>query len=234
MSTAITSIFRELHRLRRHLRDLQSEIDLGPRVLKARQAALAAAEAAHKEAHDAVKRLKLKQKEDEGALKTTEQRLDRLHQQAMEVTTLKEIEAKKSEITQATAVKGDLEDRILATITEIEERTAKLPADDKAWADAQAEFKQSQLDAEARLQRMKEDQAECTAKLAETEATLPPDVKGEYARLVKAYGPDGLAAVKNKVCQQCRTTLTAQRMMDLQAGQFLRCTSCGRGLYPSE
>ena len=34
MSTPVASVFRELHRVRRYLRDLQSEIDLGPRVLK--------------------------------------------------------------------------------------------------------------------------------------------------------------------------------------------------------
>jgi predicted nucleic acid-binding Zn-ribbon protein len=90
---AVPPILRECHRLRRHLRDLQAEIDRGPRVLKAQQAKLAAAEQAHKDSYDTIKRLKLKQKEDEGTLKQTEAALDKLFKRSMEVTTMKEMEA---------------------------------------------------------------------------------------------------------------------------------------------
>ena len=75
MSQSVSPVLRECHRLRRHLRDLQAEIDLGPRVLKIQQKTLADEDAAHKEHHDAIKRWKLKQKDDEGSLKTTETRL---------------------------------------------------------------------------------------------------------------------------------------------------------------
>src|SRR6266508_557856 len=67
-----TDALRECHRLLKHLRELQKEIDLGPRVLKSRQDDLEAERQAHKDHHDSITKLKLKQREDEGGLKQTD------------------------------------------------------------------------------------------------------------------------------------------------------------------
>jgi uncharacterized protein len=231
MSTPVPQLLKELHRLRRHLRDLQSEIDLGPRVQKARQAKLAAEEQAHKDAYDTIKKLKLKQKEDEGTLKQTEQRISKLEFDLNTAGSKKEFDAKQSEIAQATAKKGELEDAILTAITEIEDRTAKLPDVEKQLAEAQKEFAVAQAEGKERLERMLADQKDAQVKLAETEAKLPPAIKPLYDRLVKAYGPDGLAGLKGRSCGQCRTTVTEMVVTKLDAGDYICCPTCGRGLY---
>src|SRR4051812_21461658 len=118
MSTAVPPILKELHRLRRHLRDLQTEIDLGPRVLKARQATLATEQQAHADAYDTIKKLKLKQKDDEGALKQTEQRIAKSESDLNTAGSKKEFDAKQSEIAQGRAKRGELEDAIIAAMTE--------------------------------------------------------------------------------------------------------------------
>lgn len=233
MATPVPPIFRECHRLRKHLRDLQAEIERGPRVLKAHQQKLAAEEGAYKDAYDTLKKLKLRQKEDEGTLKQTEALLDKLHRRSMEVTTMKEMDANKHEIETATAKKGELEDAVLATMTEIEERTADLPNVEKRWADAQREFADYQVDAKERLERLLENQKSSVVELARYEEQLPEDVRGQYARLMKSYGPEGLAAVQGRVCQQCRTALTEDRRDQLAAGAFVCCSNCGRALYPA-
>ncbi len=185
MATPVTPILRSCHRLRKFLRDLQSEIDLGPRVLKLKQTWLAQEEAANKEAHDAIKRLKLKLKDDEGTLKQTEQQLDKHERQLFEVTTMKEIEAKRSEIANTKTKKGALEDAILAAMTEIEERTTNLPKDDKRWADAKAEFKQFEIDGKERYESLLQQQKAAQEELVAAEATLPAEVRPTYDRLVK-------------------------------------------------
>ena len=230
---AVPPTLRECHRLRRHLRDLQAEIERGPRVLKAQQAKLAAAEQAHKDAYDTLKKQKLKQKEDEGALKQVEGHLERLFKRSMEVTTMKEMDATKQETATANTKKGELEDTILMTITDIEERTADLPNVEQRWKDAQAEFAQYQVDAKERLERLQADQKFSSDELAKFEGQLPDDVRGQYARLVKSYGPEGMAAVHGRVCQQCRTALTEDRQHQLAAGAFVCCSNCGRALYPT-
>jgi uncharacterized protein len=231
MSTPVPTTLRECHRLRKHLRELKDEIDRGPRVLKAQQQLLANEEAAHKDHFDTIKKLKLKQKEDEGSLKTVEANLDKLGTKAMTVTTMKEMEAVKHETEQATAKKNALEDAILTTMTEIEERTANIPNIEKKWKDAQQEFAEFQAEAKERLERLIEDQKLSEEQLTKHEAQVPADLRDQYQRLVKNYGPEGLAGVRGQVCQQCRSKIGESRVIAIENGQFVMCAVCNRGLY---
>ena len=228
--SSVTDVFRECHRLRRYARNLQQEIDQGPQVLKEKQDWLASEESANKEAHDRIKRLKLKLKDDEGSLKQVEQHLDKLGTRAMQVTTMKEMEATKHETEIAQGKKAELEDAILGGMGDIEERTANLPKDDKRWAEAKTEFKLFETDAKERFDRIVEDLTLTLAKLAEKDALIPAEVKGTYDRLVKTHGPDGLAAVKGKVCQQCRASITDQQLFELNRGKYFLCPRCGASL----
>ncbi|MGL6075276.1 MAG: zinc ribbon domain-containing protein [Fimbriiglobus sp.] len=234
MTQAVSPLLRECHRARKHLRELQSEIDLGPRVLKIQQEKLAKAEAAHKEHFDTIKKLKLKQKDDEITLKQTETRLAKLQADINMASSKKEFDAKTHEIEMANEAKGKLEDEILTTITEIEERTAAIPTVEKTWADAQAEFKQYQIDAAERLVRLQGEQVSTQATLDATEAKLPPEMKGQYLRIVKGYGADGFAAVNGRNCGNCRTSITEQQKTSLIGGSFICCPQCGRGLYVAQ
>lgn len=231
---AVTDTLRECHRLRRHLRDLQAEIDRGPRVLKLRQEALDAERQAHKGHHDAITKLKLRQREDEVSLKETEARLAKLEQQLTGISVQKEYAAKESEIAQARGKKGDLEDAVLNTITEIEEKTAAVPAVEAKWAAAQAEFAEFQREAADRLERLKADQALSREALAKAEAELPEEAKAKYDTLVKAHGPEAFAGVREKVCQGCRTALTGHQWLELRGGTFRLCPNCGKMAYPVE
>ena len=232
MSRTVPAVLKECHRLRRHLRDLQSELDLGPRVLKIQQATLAAAEAAHKAAHDEVRRLKLKLKEDEVSLKQTETRLAKLQADVNTAGSKKEYDLKNTEIATATALKSDLEDAILTGMNAVEEGAAALPAADAAWKQAQAAFADLRAAAGERVGRLAADQAESAARLAEVEAELPAvDVRPQYNRLVKQYGADALAGVTGVACGQCRTTITTQNRTSLVSGAYLCCSQCGRALY---
>ncbi len=231
MSSDIPSLLRECHRLRRHLRELKDEIDRGPRVLKIQQSLLAKEEQEHKDAYDIIKKLKLKQKEDEGSLKVIEGNLDKLGTKAMTVTTMKEMEAVKHETEMAQVKKGLLEDSILSAMTEIEERTRNLPNVEQKWKDAQNDFAQYQIDAKERMERMIEDQKLSNEELLRKEAELPAGMRDQYDRLIKSYGPDGLAGVKSAVCQQCRSMIGESRVFELEAGKFVLCPICGRGLY---
>ena len=125
---------------------------------------------------------------------------------------------------------------ILATMTDLDERTAAIPAVEKQWVDAQAEFKQYQVDAADRLARMQADQKESQAALVAAEAQLPANVKAIYDGQVKGRGPDAMAALKGKVCQGCRGSVTDQKIYELQSGSFVPCpnSACGRLLYPAE
>ena len=231
MSTLSTAL-RECHRNRKHLKALQEEIDRGPRIATTQQTVLTREEQSHKDAREIITKLKVRQREEEGSLKSVEAQLAKSEKQLNDTANQKEYAAKQSEIEQAKAKKATLEDAILATMGEIEERTAALPAVDKQWADARAEYAQQQQEAMERLERLKADQVASGAELLKFEADLPPKVRTLYDSQVKAHGPDALAAVKDKVCSRCRTQLTQQKVLELNGGTFVTCSGCGKLLYP--
>src|SRR5437773_1316484 len=64
-------LFREIHRLRRHIRELQDQVDRAPRVLKTQQAKVARQEEIQREGQDHLKKLKVSIHEKEVSLKAT-------------------------------------------------------------------------------------------------------------------------------------------------------------------
>lgn len=231
----VPALLREAHRLRRHLRDLKGEIDLAPRVLKIAEGKLAAEKQAHAAAHEHIQKLKLKIRDDEGTLKQVNAQLAKFEKQLNDAGSPKEYEGKQSEIRQAKERIEALELAVLASMEELEQKTADVPNVEKRWADAQAAFAQFQVDQKERLETLQADQAGSREQLAKADGGLPPAVKPQYDRLVKAYGPDGMAAVTDTgVCSQCRTGVGQQQRAEVAAGKFLCCSTCGRALYLGE
>ncbi len=233
MSTpSIPTLLRQAHRLRRHLRELKSEIDLAPRVVKIAEGTLATAKQAHAAAHDAIQKLKLKIREDEVSLKQANTQLAKFEKQLNDAGAPKEYEGKQSEIRQAKEKVAGFEEAILAGMEELDRRTADVPNVEKKWADAQATFKQFQADQKEQLETLAADQKASAAELVKTDAQFPPLMKGQYDRLIKAYGPDGMAPVTaTDACGQCRTGLGQQQRAEIAAGKFVCCSTCGRALY---
>jgi predicted nucleic acid-binding Zn-ribbon protein len=224
-------ILRELHRLRKHLRDLQTEIERAPRLLKAHQAKLAQQEAGFRDAQEGLKRLKVAVHENEVSLKSTHQQLTKYEKQLNEVTSKREMDGKQSEIAQARQRLDELETKILEGMTEIEERTTRLPEQEKHAQQARAEFAEFEKGQQARLARLQQEKGNAEKELAATEAKLPADIRSQYARLAKAHGADALAVVTDRTCMHCRTGITAQQQNELEGERFVTCKSCGRGLY---
>jgi predicted nucleic acid-binding Zn-ribbon protein len=225
---------RELHRLRRHAKDLQTEIDRIPRQLKVQQARIAQQEAAAKEAHDSLKRLKVSNHEKEVLLKQTQQQIAKHERQLNEAGSKKEYDALKVEIAADKEKCKQYEDEILNGMMEIDERTARLPEADKAAAQAKVDYAQFEKDQQTRQVSLTEQLAATERTLTEVEATLPDDVLTLYRRQVSARNEDAMAAVQGRTCVACYTEITAQSYNDLLAGRLVICKACGRILYLPE
>src|SRR5882762_4105735 len=92
------STLREVHRLRRHARELHDEIERAPRILKARQAKITAQETALKEGQDELKKFKVSALEKESQLKGVQQTIAKHEKQKNEATSKKEYDALGVEI----------------------------------------------------------------------------------------------------------------------------------------
>jgi predicted nucleic acid-binding Zn-ribbon protein len=228
------TILREIHRLRRHARDLQSEIDRSPRLLKAQQVKIARQEDAVKEAHDLLQKLKLKRLEREAELKTAQQLTAKHEKQLSESTSKKEYDALRVEIASDKKKCQELEDEILESMIAVDDQTAHIPELEKAVQQAKVEVAAFEKTAQARQVGLAEQLQQVQRQIKEIEETLPRDVRPQYDRVIAARGEDALAAVENRTCMACYTEITAQAYNDLMLSQFLMCKSCGRALYLPE
>jgi uncharacterized protein len=225
------TILREIHRLRRHARDLQSEIERGPRLQRAQQTKVTKQEEAVREAHDALKRLKMVSHEKEGQLKATLQQISKHERQLNEAGSKKEYDALKTEIAADKKKCQGLEDEILGCMAEIEERTAQLPELEKGVQQAKTEYADYEKNFQSRSTALSEQLNQAFRGIKEVESTLPADIRPQYDRLVTARGEDAMAPVEHRTCMACYTEITAQSYNDLMLSQFVLCKSCGRALY---
>jgi predicted nucleic acid-binding Zn-ribbon protein len=237
MSAPVTSpgpILRELHRLLKYAKELQTRIEQAPKALQAQQTKLRRQEDALHAAQDALKKLKVHTHEKEVLIKTKRQQIAKYEKQLDEITSKKEFDALKHEIAGEQAAISQLEDEILNEMEEAEQRTAALPEVEKDTKKARTDLAEFERGTTERLAGFAAQRQQTLTELAQVAATLPDEVKPFYERQVKAKGEDALSGVENRTCIACYTELTAQHSNELNCGRFLTCKSCGRLLYLAE
>ena len=227
----LNSLLHEIHRLRKLIRDAQAEIDRAPKLLKAHQTKLANLQKAAADGKDELKKRKAHQMELESRLKAAGQTLAKHEKQYNELSSPKEFTAKQADIDSVKALIAGLEAEILTAMTDIEERTAKIPLLDAAAAKGVVDFAAFEKESSEKLVRLKTEAADATKKLAVQDAQIPPAFKAQYERLVKAHGADGLAPVENSSCSACRINLTQQQLGDITKERISSCQNCGKVLY---
>jgi predicted nucleic acid-binding Zn-ribbon protein len=221
----LNPLLRELHRLRKLIRESPAEIERAPKLQKLQQAKLAAAEKALTDAKDELKKRKAGILTGEAQIKSLNQALSKHEKQLNDLTAPRDIEAKQHDITNTRALIAQQEDEVLAAM-------AKIPEFEAAATKAKADFAGFEKDAADRLVRLKETLTEASQALSAEEAKIPPAIRGQYDRLVKAHGADAMAPTEGQSCSHCRVGITAQHYADLQKGQaFMCCRNCGRALY---
>ena len=226
------SVFREIHRLRRFLRDAQEQIDRIPRQRKAYQAKLAKVEQTLSEEKEAIKRLKVLGAEREKTLKSTEEQTKRYRTQLESAANKKISDALTLEIAAARERCSKLEDEILGAITDGEDRQAKVPEMESAAATVRADLARYEADIAPRKAMLDANVQQSQVQLAEQEKLIPDDLRDQYRRTVASQGADGFALAEDGTCTGCHTEIVRQVQMDLGRELFVMCRSCGRILYP--
>lgn len=228
-------VFRELHRLQKHARDLQEQIERGPQVLKGHQVRVTRQEQAVHEAQEGLKHLKVASHAKETSLKEAHQLIAKYEKQRNEATTRKEYDTLQAEISSVKEKCRKIEDDILEAMAKVEEEAARLPELEKGVQKAKEEVAALEAKTKERLASYGEQLAQAREEIKQAEAGLPLDAQGPYQRLVAHRGgADALAAVEGRTCRACYTEITAQQSNDLLVGRLVLCKSCGRILYLAE
>lgn len=222
-------ILKEVHRLMRHVADLDAKIKAGPRALKSAQAALARHEEAVKKNHDEVNQYKIKIHEKEVSIKQMQQHIEKLEKAP--VSNKKEYDAMLVEVaTVKKAIRG-LEDEILEYMGWIEEKQGKVPELEKAVQQAKNDLARVEKENLQMQGRYVEEQQKARDQLAEVQKTIPATIEPLYQRLVTARGAEALAGVQDRTCTACYTEITHQMRNELVQGKFVICKNCNRMLY---
>jgi predicted nucleic acid-binding Zn-ribbon protein len=227
-------LFREIHRLRRNIRDLQDQIERAPRQLKIQQGKVAHQEQLHREGQETLKKLKITTLEKESELKAAHALVNKHLKQMETAEGKKEYDALQLEIKNERAQAARLEDEILAAMGETEERTANLPVLDQNVKKARADFAEWEKGAGDRLADLQKQLTDAQTQLKTAEADLPRALLPAYNRLINAMGADALSQMNGRTCVACSTEITAQNNNDLLIGNFVSCKACGRILYLPE
>ncbi|HMB04513.1 MAG TPA: C4-type zinc ribbon domain-containing protein [Isosphaeraceae bacterium] len=232
---ATAESLRELHQLHQRAKALRDRLTSAPKILAARQAALAKREVDRDDARKALQDAKVHLKKMEHSLQALEAKIDDLRVKLNQVKRNEEYKAIQNQIAHDQSAKGKLEDEILETLGAIETQAAAL-------ATREAEFKALEAGVAA-LQRQVESQAagqktqlqELETAIVEAEAIIPEDHRDRYRRVVKQHGADAMAFIESDACSGCNVSITAQMKNELINGEHITfCKTCGRLLYLAE
>lgn len=232
--TSPVSILREIHRLRRHAKNLQDEINRLPLQRKAQQNKVVGQEGLLHEAQEAVRKAKVATHEREVSLKATQQQVAKYEKQRNETTSQKEYQALQAEITAAKQQCQKIEDQILESMLAVDEQATKVPELEKELEKATEEAARFEGTLPERQAGLAAQLAEAQRQLTAIEVNLPADVRAQYERLVAYRNEDAMSMVANRTCTACYTEITAQSYNNLLMGQFVLCKACGRILYLPE
>jgi predicted nucleic acid-binding Zn-ribbon protein len=233
-TTPLATLFRELHRLRRHAKDLHDQIERGPRVLQAHQVKITRQQEAVQQAQEALKHLKVASHTKESQLKVTQQQIAKYEEQRNKATTRKEYDTLQAEIASGKHTCSKIEDEILEAMAQVEEQAARVPEAEKEVQRARAEYADFERKTQERLANQRQLLAQTHEQIKTMEASLPVEVRPVYDRQVQGRGEEALAAVENRTCTSCYTGISEQQYNDLLSGRLVLCTACGRLLYLPE
>jgi predicted nucleic acid-binding Zn-ribbon protein len=225
---------RELHRLRRLAKDLQDEIERGPRLVKAQMSKVKQRQDTLAQAQEDVKKRKVATHEKETELKDLQLQIKKYEEQRNKTSSKKEYDALNAEIAVAKHKCTRIEDRILELMGDADSAAAQLPELVAAVEQAKQDVAKYESELQEKSSGLAEELKKTQQGLTDTEAALPPEVREPYRRLVAARGEDAMAAVVDRNCAACYTGITAQNYHDLANQQLIHCKSCGRILYLAE
>lgn len=228
---AVSNGLQFLHELHQKLNAVQAELDKGPRLIKAKENALAKRQAELEEAkaqHTAQRKL-ADQKNLQ--LKTNETKLADLNVKLNMASTNREFDILKGQIAADKMANSVLEDEILDCMEQADKLKSKIADAEKVVAEAKDDVRKMIDQVAAAEAGLKEQAEKLRRAVVEAETVIPNDHIATYRRLVGAHGADALAAVENNVCTSCHVSLSPQQGVELRGGKFIFCISCGKLIY---
>lgn len=227
-------LLRTLHRIHRQLTDLRSQLDRGPRQIKAGEAMVAKAAAAIADVEEKRKKAIVASDEKQLQLQTRELHIEDLKSKLNIAASNREFSLLKDQIAADEQANLVLSDEIFEGLERIDSIDQELDKLQSEWQEQQSDQQQRVVDVEAKMKTLTVDLNRLEAELDEAEKQIPAAVKADYKRMVNAKGEEALAPTDGSSCGGCNQTLTTQLISTVQLSQLVRCPNCNAFLYLPE
>lgn len=206
------------------LKKVQAALSDSP-ALRQAQASHRAAEAAHAEARAAQHDLELELQELDDKIKRETERL-----YSGKIKNPKELDNIRREVEALKRRRGDLDERALKGMEEVEQIGKEFAEAEQALAIAEAEWRHQQSDLSEKEQKLKR---YISARRRQRDATLAQIASNDLARLrdIQARkGGKGVAALRDgAICGLCGVSVSAAKVAQIQsADELITCGNCGR------
>lgn len=223
----------QLHAFHQQLKNVTSQLQQGPRLIKAKQQLTQVKQTEIDAEKERIKKLRMQADQGSLQIKTNESKIVNLQVKLNQSNETREYNALLAQIDADTMANSVLEDEVLAMLERLDlakQNLAKLEEELVTLKQDETRFIKEINDKEPGLRKQA---SELEAKVAEAEVIIPSDVKTLYRRLVQAHGPEAFATLDGNQCQGCFVTLSVQMMVEINAGAFKFCRSCGKIVYPT-
>lgn len=173
-----------------------------------------------------------KEKRDlESELQLSAARFKEFQSKLNQIKTNKEYQAALKEIAETKKANKEMEDRILALMSQIESLTKEAETEAVACRTTQESAEQELQLLGEQEKRVAEESKEHEVKRNEVRSTIDPKLLAQYERL-REFRTDAVTAVVHGTCQGCHMKIPPQLFIEIQKFRSIHCCpSCQRILY---
>ena len=228
------SVVRNLHQHLVQIAEMKTQIERGPRQVKAAILQVDAAKDALLKCKEAIKQKKMDADRKQLQLREREAKVHDWEGKMNLAKNNREFQAIKEQIAADTQVNSVLSDEILEILEEIDSLQIALKGFDEKLKLIEADRVKTESNVAGKLAVLKVELERVEGNLAGLETQLTSEFLVQYKRLVSNRSEDSMAALDDVSCGGCYTGLPPRILDSLRKEQAIVCPSCGRLLYRPE
>lgn len=228
------SVVRNLHQHLVQIAEMKTQIERGPRQVKAAILQVDAAKDALLKCKEAIKQKKMDADRKQLQLREREAKVHDWEGKMNLAKNNREFQAIKEQIAADTQVNSVLSDEILEILEEIDSLQIALKGFDEKLKLIEADRVKTELTVAGKLTVLNGELERVEGNLAGLEAQLTSEFLVQYKRLVSNRSEDSMAPLDDVSCGGCYTGLPPRILDSLRKEQAIVCPSCGRLLYRPE
>ena len=228
------SVVRNLHQHLVQIAEMKTQIERGPRQVKAAILQVETAKDALQKCKESIKQKKMDADRKQLQLREREAKIHDWEGKMNAAKNNREFQAIKEQIAADTQANSVLSDEILEILEEIDSLQINSKGFDEKLKLMEAEKVKTESAVAQKLTVLNQELERVEGSLASLEKQLTPEFLVQYKRLVSNRSEDSMAPLDDVSCGGCYTSLPPKILDSLRKEQAISCPSCGRLLYRPE